>query len=451
MASREQMAHRARFIQKMRGNQNSYKDWLAARDQAQGQIQAEDAAKAQEAERDRIRAAMAARGPIALPPGGHAVRATGAPPAVGPRAMLPATTGSPVTARDATATTPRATPAIPANGSGPATPAVPPSVPDTAPGAIQAPPPVAPAWGFWSGRGQALSAPTTVAPIQTLPAVNAPVAPPPLPPQASPTALASRFQGALTTYTDANGGLVDTSAWSPADFADAAAATGNYYNPMVVGPPGSAQANAWASVQVSQARSPVDRDAQLRRSLEDQALMHAQTASMGMLKEGPMSSGVANPSEVGARFAQSGYTGAQAIADGWLTGTGRAGWQDLPGYTNPLNPQGLMGAPYVNQGATPAAPAAGTGAPATPASPPPDAGLAAAIEGAKISNVINTRTPAYQGPKTVYSSGYRVTAPKTAPPPQSPSTPPVQTTQPTQTTTTPSTTATSGYKVGAKV
>src|SRR6185295_5715830 len=210
------------------------------------------------------------------------------------------------------------------------------------------PPPVS---GFWGGAPPQAPAAPAVAPVA------------PSPP--SDAAMAA-------------GALVDTSAWTPADFQAAAAATGNFYNPLAVGPPGSASANVWASTQVSQQRHPVDQAAQAQATAENNALRAARTAAMGQLVSRPMSTPVSNPAEVAARFDQSGYTGAQALADGWDTGTGRAGWEALPGYTNQLNPQGLMGAPYVNQ--TPAQASAPAAAPAAqppapgPVTPRPEVG-----------------------------------------------------------------------------
>src|SRR6185295_9037575 len=44
------------------------------------------------------------------------------------------------------------------------------------------------------------------------------------------------------------------------------------------------------------------------------------------------------------------YSGADAERDGWLRGVGLPGWMGQTGYWNPLDPQGRVGAPYVNQG-----------------------------------------------------------------------------------------------------
>jgi len=119
-----------------------------------------------------------------------------------------------------------------------------------------------------------------------------------------------------------------------------------------------------------------------RQTAEANAYRAAQTASMGALTGTPLfSSGVADPAQQFQRFAQSGYTGAQAVADGWGTGVGLPGWMGQTGYWNPLDPQGRVGAPYVNQGpivppppavATPAVtpPPEMRGAPVPPVPPP---------------------------------------------------------------------------------
>jgi len=210
---------------------------------------------------------------------------------------------------------------------------------------------------------------------QSLPAASS--APPQLPPQAAPTAMSSRFQDAMAQYSDEffnNGGLVDTSNWTPADFqAAVVAAGGNNYSPLTVGTPGSASANSFASAAISKIRHPPDPAAEAQRAAENNALRAAFTASMGQLTSGPMSTPVSNPAEVAARFAQSGYTGAQALADGWGTGTGLPGWMGQSGYWNQLDPQGRMGAPYVNQGpiVPPTPPPAPSASPVPPAAPPP--------------------------------------------------------------------------------
>lgn len=206
----------------------------------------------------------------------------------------------------------------------------------------------APAYSLTAGQDQPQTTPAASTAAPTAPQAS----PPPLPPQASPTAQASRFQGALSSYTDEmanSGGTVDTSAWTPDDFAEAAKATGSYYNPLTVGPPGSAQANAWAATQVYQARNPVDPNVRAQQVAESNALRSAFTASMGQLVSGPMSTPVSNPAEVAQRFWQSGYTGQQALADGWGTGTGLPAWMGQAGYWNNLDAQGRVGAPYVNQ------------------------------------------------------------------------------------------------------
>jgi len=202
-------------------------------------------------------------------------------------------------------------------------------------------------------------------------------APPQLPAQVAPTAMSSRFQDAMAQYSDEffnNGGLVDTSNWTPADFQAAVVASGgNNYSPLTVGTPGSASADSFASAAISKIRHPPDPAAEAQRAAENNALRAAFTASMGQLVSGPMSTPVSNPAEVAARFAQSGYTGAQALADGWGTGTGLPGWMGQSGYWNQLDPQGRMGAPYVNQGpiVPPTPPPVPSASPVPPVAPPP--------------------------------------------------------------------------------
>lgn len=94
-----------------------------------------------------------------------------------------------------------------------------------------------------------------------------------------------------------------------------------------------------------------------RRQAEGAAYRSAQTGSMGMLQSGPMSSGVADPAAAFKQFEQSGYNGKQALSDGWLTGTGRPGWEGSAGpNSGPSSPVSAMyGAP------PPAAPPPSTG------------------------------------------------------------------------------------------
>jgi len=340
---------------------------------------------------------------------------SGSPPAAAPPGPAPQS------AALATAVAAQQGAAAPTNGSS-AAPPIPPPVPAMAPAA--APPRAypmpaaagaAPVSGFWGGRQDGQDFVTVTQPGVAQPA---PAAAPP-----APAAPQNAFQAAAAQYTDDamnQGVMVDTSAWTPADFQAAAAATGNYapVNPI----PGSMQANIWASSQVSQARHPVDPAAQARQTAENNALRAARTAAMGQLVSGPMSTPVSNPAEVAARFDQSGYTGAQALADGWGTGTGRAGWEALPGWTAPLNAQGLMGAPYVNQGAVAPATAAASAAPASPAAPPAPASDPYAPPG--YTPGVAAQPPA-PGPITAMpQAGPRPTAwsppATTAPPPQSP-------------------------------
>jgi len=80
------------------------------------------------------------------------------------------------------------------------------------------------------------------------------------------------------------------------------------------------------------------------------AYRSAQTASMGMMTTGPNSTVVSDPSTAFQKFVQSGYTPQQALADGWATsGNGNRGWENMVGYQAPLNPQGMIGAPYAQQ------------------------------------------------------------------------------------------------------
>jgi len=110
-------------------------------------------------------------------------------------------------------------------------------------------------------------------------------------------------------------------------------------------------------------------DAQAKRvAAENAAYRAAQTASMGALVEGPMSSGVADPAAAFQQFVQSGYTGADALRDGWLTGRGRTGWEPTAAASS--EPQSPVSAMY---GPTPSAPPAPAQSSPAPYSPPPPA------------------------------------------------------------------------------
>jgi hypothetical protein len=66
------------------------------------------------------------------------------------------------------------------------------------------------------------------------------------------------------------------------------------------------------------------------RQQQDRAYQIARDAALGMMQSGPYSGGlkqVSDPSAALAAFDNSGYNGQQALADGWLTGVGKAGWQ----------------------------------------------------------------------------------------------------------------------------
>lgn len=156
-------------------------------------------------------------------------------------------------------------------------------------------------------------------------------------------------------------------------------------------PPGMSQASPFYAMQRDAilARraveaNPANQAAIQRQSDETNALRAAQTASMGMLTGTPQfSSGVADPAAAFQQFEQSGYTGSQALADGWLTGVGTPGWQNQATPAAPATPGGPSGPavpatpatparapdPYAPPGYTPGAAAPG---PAT--APPPGAG-----------------------------------------------------------------------------
>jgi len=156
-------------------------------------------------------------------------------------------------------------------------------------------------------------------------------------------------------------------------------------------PPGMSQASPFYAMQRDAilARraveaNPANQAAIQRQSDEANALRAAQTASMGMLTGTPQfSSGVADPAAAFQQFEQSGYTGSQALADGWLTGVGTPGWQNQATPAAPATPGGPSG-PAVP--ATPATPASapdpyappgytpGVAAPGPASSPTPGAG-----------------------------------------------------------------------------
>lgn len=95
---------------------------------------------------------------------------------------------------------------------------------------------------------------------------------------------------------------------------------------------------------------PSNQAAVQQQSAENNAYRSAQTASMGMMTTGPNSTVVSDPSTAFQKFVQSGYTPQQALADGWATsGNGNRGWENMVGYQAPLNPQGMIGAPYAQQ------------------------------------------------------------------------------------------------------
>lgn len=108
-------------------------------------------------------------------------------------------------------------------------------------------------------------------------------------------------------------------------------------------PPGISP-EMWAQItgNYNQAEQDPEWRAEMQRNqLGNSALRAAQTASMGMLQSGPMSSGVADPADAFARFSASGYSGEDALRDGWLTGTGVPGWERTSGYQ--AEPTGMLG------------------------------------------------------------------------------------------------------------
>lgn len=139
-------------------------------------------------------------------------------------------------------------------------------------------------------------------------------------------------------------------------------------------PPPGVSPEMWAQVAANynqaEATDPTFAGRMQQRSDETNALRAAQTGSMGMLQSGPMSSGVADPAAAFERFSKSGYSGADAVRDGWLTGTGSPGWQTGAGYQ--AEPTGMFG------GGT-ATPDPASSHP--PAAPAPTAGVSEQIFG----------------------------------------------------------------------
>jgi len=110
---------------------------------------------------------------------------------------------------------------------------------------------------------------------------------------------------------------------------------------------------------------PANRAEVQRQSNESNAYRAAQTASMGMLTGTPLfSSGVADPAAAFERFSKSGYDGADAMRDGWLTGVGKPGWQQAG---DQVALTGMYGGGQAAPNSQPATPAT---TPATPVSTP---------------------------------------------------------------------------------
>ncbi len=117
--------------------------------------------------------------------------------------------------------------------------------------------------------------------------------------------------------------------------------------------PGTMAYDTWkqATGAYNQAeQDPAWQAAQQQKAAELNAYRSAQTASMGMMTSGPNSTVASDPSTAFQKFVQSGYTPQQALSDGWATsGNGNRGWESMVGYQAPLNPQGMIGAPYAQQ------------------------------------------------------------------------------------------------------
>ncbi len=168
-------------------------------------------------------------------------------------------------------------------------------------------------------------------------------------------------------------------------------------------PPPGVPADMWKQVQDAYATAEQDpewRAAQAQKGAENNAYRAAQTASMGMLTGTPQfSSGVADPAAAFERFSKSGYSGADALRDGWLTGVGTPGWQQAGAN---VAMTGMYGGGTATPDA-PRAPATSMTAPQPPSGPTPSRATPA--------------TPAQPAMKAMYG------APKQPSQPATPATP----------------------------
>jgi hypothetical protein len=90
------------------------------------------------------------------------------------------------------------------------------------------------------------------------------------------------------------------------------------------------EARAFIALQ----NNPANAQAMAQRQQQDNAYQIARDASLGMMMPGSYGAdgtdygrAVADPSAALNAFINSGYTGQQALADGWATGVGAPGWQ----------------------------------------------------------------------------------------------------------------------------
>lgn len=136
----------------------------------------------------------------------------------------------------------------------------------------------------------------------------APLAPPVAPPTPAPPAPYTNFGGMTTD-----------------DYFNNYAVTADRNDPRM-----QEEARSFIALQ----NNPANAQAMAQRQQQDNAYQIARDASLGMMMPGSYGAdgtdygrAVADPSAALNAFINSGYTGQQALADGWATGVGAPGWQ----------------------------------------------------------------------------------------------------------------------------
>lgn len=121
------------------------------------------------------------------------------------------------------------------------------------------------------------------------------------------------------------------------DYFNSGAFTGDRNDPRM-----QEEARAYVALQ----NNPANAQAMAQRQQQDNAYQISRDAALGMMTPGSYgANGVdygkaqADPSAALNAFLGSGYTGQQALQDGWATGVGSPGWQNTPQGQH-LNPNG---------------------------------------------------------------------------------------------------------------